>query len=108
MIVLKLSKKLLKFIGVYHEESSSLVCFFFKLFVNLIFICGMFVPLVIGSLAYIYVNYMDLKTSTNAIVVLMAGCSGLGCYCGILLNVKSTRHLFIILQTIADESKSNK
>lgn len=76
MIVLNLSKKIQVFIGVYRESQANSWSFLYKLLMNIIFITGMFGPLMLGSLAFIVVNFMDLKTSTNAMVIMMAGCSG--------------------------------
>lgn len=71
---------------------------------NLIFIVGMFGPLILGSLAFIVVNFMDLSKSTNAMVIMMAGSSGVACYCGITYNIESIRILYDRLQWLADQS----
>lgn len=104
MIVLSLSKKIQVFIGVYWGNRPG--SYLYKLVMNAIFIAGMLSILVLGSLAYIVFNFTNLATTTNAIVIMMAGCSGLACYLGITANIKSIRYLYELLQNIADESNT--
>lgn len=104
MIVLSLSKKIQKLIGIYRENESDPMKVVYMSVMNVVFLLGMLSVLVIGSLVFMCMNLSDLRTSTNAMVIMMAGCSGVGCYCGIASNLKSTQKLYTILQHIADES----
>lgn len=38
---------------------------------------------------------------------MIVGVSGVGCYCGIASNLKSTQKLYTILQKLADDGKIN-
>lgn len=108
MSVLELSKKIQKLIGIYRENSEDpreQKFPFYMIMMNIIFLFGMFGILIFGSIAYIYENPSDLEKSTNSMICSMAGSSGVGCYGGILLNLKSTQKLFSLLQQLADESK---
>lgn len=104
MIVLELSKKLQKFNGIYREEASDYSEIFYMFVMNVIFVSGMLSIMVLGSFVYICVNFMDMATTTNAMIIMMAGSSGVGCYCGITSNLKSTRKLYTLLQQLANES----
>lgn len=77
MIVLELSKKLQTAIGIYREETAGLVIILYMFLMNVLFISVMFVVLVVGSIAFIYVNLhneiIDMASLTNAVVVMMAG-----------------------------------
>lgn len=106
MSVLELSKKLQKFMGIYREDGSGLSGKLYMGFMNAIFVLGLSV-LVVGSFAYICVNLADMSTSTNAMIVLFGGMSGVGCYCGITSNFKSIQKLYALLQQLVDESNIN-
>lgn len=107
MIVLHFSKKVQKLIGVYHDDLSNPRVYFFNLLKRFLFITGMLSILVLGSFAFIFVNFSDLPKSTNAIIIMMAGISGLGCYIGLATKGESIRNLYSILQNVADESNFN-
>lgn len=104
MIVLYYSKKLQKIIGVYRDDLSNPMNYFVNLLTTILFISGMASILVIGSFAFVFVHFSDLPTSTNAIIIMMAGTSGLGCYIGIATKKASIRDLYSILQDVADGS----
>lgn len=104
MIVLSLSRKIQRFIGVYRGNLEDPKNYAIKLVLNFIFISGMMSVLVFGSFASIFVNFMDFKSSTNTMIILMAGGSGVGCYIGITSNTGSITKLYNIIQNLADES----
>ncbi|XP_055309426.1 odorant receptor 45b-like [Sitodiplosis mosellana] len=93
-----------KFIGIYREDSSGLMGIFYVVVMNVVFVSGMMGVLVLGSFVYICKHLMDMATSTNAMIIMMAGIGGVACYCGIASNLKSTRKLYDLLQQLADES----
>lgn len=103
MVVLSLSRKIQRFIGVYRGDSLNSMDFTIKMLLNIIFFLGMNV-LIFGSLYYIWVHFGDLESITNTIIVLMAGGSGLACYFGITSNSESITKLYELLQNLADES----
>lgn len=105
MLVLELSKKLQKSIGIYRENESDRWDILYMFTMNIIFISGMLIVMVLGIFAYICMNFMDMGTTTNAMIIMMAGGSGVGCYCGIASNLKSTQNLYNLLQQITNESK---
>lgn len=105
MIVLSLSKKFQHLIGVYRENLEDPKEYAIKLILNVVFICGMLIVLVIGSLAFIHVNSTDLQSTMNTVITLMAGGSGVGCYIGLTTNTGSITKLYNLLQNMADESK---
>lgn len=104
MIVLETSKQLQTFIGLYRRNQSNLKDVLYMIFMNVVFISNMFGVLIYGSIHFIWVNYADLGNTTNAVIVLMAGSSGIGCYCGIAAELKSIQKLYDKLQHLADES----
>lgn len=103
MIVLSLSRKIQRFIGVYRGNLEDPKNYAIKLVLNFIFISGM-MSIVFGSFASIFVNFMDFQSSTNSMIVMMAGASGVGCYTGITSNTGSITKLYNIIQNLADES----
>lgn len=106
MTVLELSKKLQKFIGIYREDTSGLSGKLYMRVMNVVFVSGMMSVMVVGSFVYICMNLLDMATSTNAMIIMMAGSSGVGCYCGIASNLKSTRKLYSLLQQLVNESNT--
>lgn len=104
MIVLETSKKLQTFIGIYRRDEADLKDVIYMSVMNVIFVSIMFGVLVYGSIFFMCVNYKDLENTTNAVIVLMAGSSGVGCYCGMAFSLKSIQKLYIKLQHLADES----
>lgn len=73
MTVLELSKKLQKFIGIYREDTSGLSGKIYMGVMNAVFVSGMMIVMVMGSLVYICMNLLDMSTSTNAMIIMMAG-----------------------------------
>lgn len=104
MIVLETSKELQTFIGLYRKKHSDIKDRVYLVMMNIIFVSIMFGVLVYGSIHFIWLNYKDLENTTNAVIVLMAGSSGVGCYCGIAAELKSIQRLYEKLQYIADDS----
>lgn len=107
MIVLETSKKLQTFIGIYRRKESNLKDVVYSIVMNIIFVSIMFVVLGYGSVYFIYVNYKDLENTTNAVIVMMAGSSGVGCYCAMAVELKSIQKLYEKLQHLADESNAH-
>lgn len=103
MIVLGLSKKIQRFIGVYRGNLENPKNYVIKLMLNFLFISGMIV-LVYGSLASMFVNFTDIRSFTSTMIILMAAISGVGCYIGITSNTESITKLYNIIQHLADES----
>ena len=102
--MLDTSKKLQQFIGLYRRDQANLKDIVYMAVMNVLFISIMFGVLVYGSIFFICVNYKDLENTTNAVIVLMAGSSGVGCYCGMAFSLKSIQKLYVKLQNLANES----
>lgn len=76
MIVLETSKKLQKFIGLYQKNQPNLTDVLYRILMNIVFLSIMFGVLFYGSGCFIWANFADLENTTNAVIVLMAGSSG--------------------------------
>lgn len=72
MNVLRLSKTLQKFIGVYRETSTNWKDIVYMTTMIVVYVVGMLM-LVIGSFLFILINFMDMEKSTNAMIIMMAG-----------------------------------
>lgn len=103
MVVLALNRKFHTFLGVYSVDPLNSKDSFFQTFKYFVYAFGMFISLIIGSLAYLYFYFMDLATSTNSAIVLMAGCAGLGCYYTFATNIKTLRNVYDEFQDIYDK-----
>lgn len=97
-----------KGIGIYRENSADPKEKLYMLVMNILFVLISSFVLIYGASVCIIENLSDLNTSTNSIIVLMAGCCGLGCYVGIRVNLKSSQKMFALLQHMVDESKKKK
>lgn len=73
MIVLELSKKLQKFIGVYRESTATRNEVLYMWVMNVVYVFGMFSILTVGSIVFIFMNYTNIEKVTNSVVVMMAG-----------------------------------
>lgn len=104
MIVLSLSRRIQRFIGLYRGDLSNPKEYLIKFALNIVVI-GSFSVLEIGSFSFIWVNFLNFASSTNTLIVIMAAGSGVGCYIGITTKTKSISKLYNILQDLANESK---
>lgn len=105
MAVIKLNRELQIWTGLYCEDLTDPKKKMYKLVMNFLYITVMFLIMVVASFVYILHNFSDLKTTTNSIIVLMAGCSGIACYWSLTTNVEHSKKLYRDLEEIVDESK---
>lgn len=98
-----LNRKLLHFMGLYPSETAmEQKTEFLTSKRRMLIVFASYFILIYGGFAYIYYNSSDLKTSINAILLVMAGICGAGCYFGIGSNLKYIQVLFNSLQEIVD------
>lgn len=107
MIVLNLSRRIQRFIGVYRGDLSNPKEYLIKLALNVMAI-GSYGVLFFGSIGFIWVNSLDFGSSMNTILILMGVGSGIGCYFGITTKTKSISKLYDVLQDLANESNEIK
>lgn len=107
MTVLRAARKLQIAIGVFSENFTGLWKDFFTSFRSIFFITGMIIVMVVSSVAYLYYNFTDISTSTNALIILMAGGAGLGGYIGTGINMKKLKIMYNTLERIVEDGIIN-
>lgn len=106
MKVLKYSAISLTFLGICSHRLNENTNEFLTTFNGYFFLVGFIGPLCGCSVAYIYENFSDLTTVTNALIVLSAGIASAGSYASIGLNMKTVKLLHNKLQKIVDDGES--
>lgn len=108
MKVLKYSEIYLTFLGICSNRLNENTNEFLKTFNSYFFLVGFIGPLYGCSAAYIYENFSDLTTVTNALIVLSAGVASVGSFVSVGLNMKNVKLLHNKLQKIVDDSKTKQ
>lgn len=106
MQVLALNLDYLTFLGIMSKHLDEPTNEFLKTFQSWFFFCSHFTTLLVFSLAYLYYNFSDLSTSTNAMIVFFAGITCFVTFLSIGMEMKTSKILYRELQSIVDKGVS--
>lgn len=69
------------------------------------FFIASIVPMLFGSIYYIYENLTDFSKSTNSLIIFMGAVQGIAVFNSFGSNMKNIKHLYGDIQTMVDKGK---
>lgn len=104
MKVLELNLFLLKFLGLYSDETTNR---FLQTFRFIFFLTGNIFPATLCPGIYLYYHLSELETSTNALIVFNGGMSGVITFITLGTKLKAMQLIYQSLQQIVNNGKGD-